>query len=410
MFNSQKAQIEKKNDLIKRAESIVNLAETEKRELTDAEAQELAEIRDNVKKIKDMLEMMGELDDARACGGKLEKKEAGAGAGAEAGAEAGTDAKPDEKARELAERRSFEAYIRGKVLETRNATNLTETDNGAVIPETIAKKIIAKVYDICPILDRSSKYSVKGDLVIPYYDEETTAITVAFAEEFVDLTSSVGNFTNITLSDYLAGALTLVSRKLINNSQFDIVAFVIDKMAYAMARFIENVCLNGGNPDSETHVNQVKGLAGSVTNLVKAGSTSAITADKVIELKDAVKDVFQNNAIWIMSPATRTALRLLKDDVGRYLLQDDITSPFGSTLLGKPIYVSDNMPDISSGVNAIYYGDMKGLATKFSEDVNIQVLREKYATQHATGIVGWVSFDAKVENAQAIAGLVMSVS
>lgn len=399
MFNSTKAQIEKKNDLIKRAESIINLAETEKRELTDAEAQELAEIRDDVKRIKEILEITDELDDARACGGKLEKK-----------AEDAVDAQPDEKARELAETRSFEAYVRGQVLETRDATNLTEGANGAVIPETIAKKIIAKVYDICPILERSDKYSLKGDLVIPYYDESNTAITVAFAEEFVDLTSSVGSFTQITLSDYLAGALTLISRKLINNSQFDIVAFVIDKMAYAIARFIEGVCINGGNPDATTHVNKVKGLAGSVTQIVKAESTSAITADKVIELKDSVKDAFQNNAMWIMSTSTRTALRLLKDDVGRYLLQDDITAPFGSTLLGKPVYVSDNMPDISSGVNAIYYGDFKGLATKFSEDVSIEVLREKYATQHAVGVVGWVSFDAKVEQAQAISALNMSVT
>lgn len=402
-FNSMKAQIEKKNDLIKKAESIINLAETEKRELTDAEAQELAEIRDDVKKIKDMLEMMGDLDDARACGGKMEKKE-------DAGADAEADAKADDAQRELAERRSFDAYIRGKVLETRDAVNMTEGANGAVIPVTIAKKIIAKVYDICPILEKSSKYSLKGDLEIPYYDESTTAITVAWAEEFVDLTSSVGSFTNITLKDYLAGALTLISRKLINNSEFDLVAFVIDRMALAIARFIEGACLNGGNPDSTSHVNQVKGLAGSVTQTVLAGSTSAITADKVIELKDSVKDVFQNDAMFIMSRNTRTALRLLKDDVGRYLLQDDITSPFGSTLLGKPVYVSDNMPDIASGVNAIYYGDMRGLATKFSEDVNIQVLREKYATQHAVGVVGWVSFDAKVENAQAISALVMSVS
>ena len=403
-FNSMKAQIEKKNDLIKRAESIVNLAETEKRELTDAEAQELAEIRDDVKKIKDMLEMMADLDDARACGaGKMEKKE-------DAGAEAGADAKADDQARELAERRSFEAYVRGTVLETRDATNLTEGANGAVIPVTIAKKIIAKVYDICPILEKSSKYSLKGDLEIPYYDESSTAITVAWTQEFVDLTSSVGNFTNITLKDYLAGALTLISRKLINNSQFDLVAFVIDRMALAIARFIEGACLNGGNPDASSHVNQVKGLAGSVTQTVLAGSTSAITADKVIELKDSVKDVFQNDAMFIMSRNTRTALRLLKDDVGRYLLQDDIASPFGSTLLGKPVYVSDNMPEIASGVNAIYYGDMKGLATKFSEDMNIQVLREKFATQHAVGVVGWVSFDARVENAQAISALVMSAS
>ena len=109
-----------------------------------------------------------------------------------------------------------------------------------------------------------------------------------------------------------------------------------------------------------------------------------------------------------MSSKTRTALRLLKDDVGRYLLNDDITSPFGTTLLGKPVYVSDNMPDMAAGKKAIYYGDMRGLATKFGEDINIEVLREKYATMHAIGVVGWVEFDSKIENEQAIAAMTMA--
>ena len=44
MFKNRKAQVEKLNDKITRAESLVNAAEIEKRELTDDEAQELAEI------------------------------------------------------------------------------------------------------------------------------------------------------------------------------------------------------------------------------------------------------------------------------------------------------------------------------------------------------------------------------
>ena len=96
--------------------------------------------------------------------------------------------------------------------------------------------------------------------------------------------------------------------------------------------------------------------------------------------------------------------------MGRYLLQDDISLPFGKSLLGKPIYVSDNMPEMEAGKVAVYYGDMRGLATKFSEDMNIQVLREKYATQHAIGVVGWVEFDSKVEDAQKIAEIKMAGS
>ena len=109
-----------------------------------------------------------------------------------------------------------------------------------------------------------------------------------------------------------------------------------------------------------------------------------------------------------MSPATRDAIRSLKDGMGRYLLQDDISLPFGKSLLGKPVYVSDNMPEMKAGKNAIYYGDMSGLATKFAEELSIQVLREKYATMHAVGVVGWIEFDSKVENAQKIVAVKMA--
>ena len=389
-----KALEEKKNDLITRAEAILNDAETNKRELTDAEAQELAEIRDDVRKIKEALKIAEEIHEEK----KELKEEEGA-----LDPRACGDKEKREKEKEEEEVRAFDAYVRGRVNE--RANNLTETDNGAVIPTTIANRIIAKVYEICPILERSSKYNAKGTFVIPYYSEKETAITVAFADEFTDLESNVGNFTSINLTGYLAGALTLISRSLINNSNFNIVDFIVERMAYSIARFIENVLLNGytANGDDDP---SVYGLT-AVTNVVTAEAQAEITADELIELQDSVIDAFQNNAIWIMSRNTRTALRELKDDVGRYLLNDDISSPFGKTLLGKPVYVSDNMPDMSAGVTAIYYGDMKGLATKFSEELNIQVLREKYATQHAVGVVGWLEFDSNVENAQMISALKM---
>ena len=85
---------------------------------------------------------------------------------------------------------------------------------------------------------------------------------------------------------------------------------------------------------------------------------------------------------------------------------DNLTNDFGYTLLGKPVYESDNMDNIGSGKTAIYYGDMSGLATKFVEELEIEVLREKYADQHAVGVVAWMEFDAKVEDAQKISKLV----
>ena len=385
---------EKKNDLITRAEEVLNKAKGEKRELTPDEAQELAEIRDDVRKIKETLELKGFFDKE---GGEkpMEKVEI------EKEVEARKCGEKEERA--LADEKAFESYIRGTVLNER--ANLTPASNsgGVTIPQTIANRIIKKVYDLCPILERSTKYNVKGKLEIPYYDESTQAITVAWATEFQDLESNVGKFTNIELTGYLAGALSLISRSLINNSQFDIVGFVVDRMAYDISRFIENALLNGSG--------SVTGLS-TVSNVVTAADDDTITADELIAVQGKVKDVFQGNAIWIMNEETRTALRQLKSNTGSYMLTEiyDLASPFKNMLLGKPVYVSDNMPTMGAGKTVIYYGDMTGLATKFSEDINIEVLREKYATQHAYGVVGWLEFDSKIEDPQKIAAIKMAGS
>lgn len=384
---------EKKNDLIERAESILNDAETNKRELTDDEAQELAEIRDDVRKIKEALKIADELKDDK----KMVKEDNNVPADQD-----DKNKEAEQKANEEAETRAFDAYLRNRVEHQRGAVNLTKGENGAVIPVTIAKKIISKVYNICPILERSTQYNVKGKIVVPYYDEDTSTITVAYANEFEELASDVGAFDKIELDGFLAGALTLVSRSLINNTDFNLVDFVVEKMAYAVKRFIEHELLIGTS-------GKVTGLS-TLTNGITAGSATAITADEVVQLHDSIKDDFQENAIWIMSPATRTALRTLKSTTGYYLLNDDLSSPFGATILGKPVYVSDNMPDMGAGNVAIYYGDMRGLATKFSENMEIEVLREKYATQHAVGVVAWLEFDSKVEDNQKIAKLTMKAN
>ena len=378
---------EKRNELMDKYEEVLNTAKMETRELTEAEAEELAEIRDNVRKIVATLKADDDFKELEEMEVKEDKTPT----------EEETTVEDKQKVIEEQETRAFEAYIRGEINEREGELTPASTSAGAIIPTTIVNYIIKKVYDICPILDRSQKFNVKGTLEVPYYPYDSNNITVAYKSEFSALTSSSGKFATVELKGFLAGALTKISRSLINNAQFDIVGFVVDEMAYQIARFIEGELLNGTE-------DKVEGLSG-LTNGITSASTSAITADEVIQLHDSIKDQFQNNAIWIMSPKTRTALRTLKSTTGYYLLNDDISSPFGSTLLGKPVYVSDNMPDIGAGKVAIYYGDMKGLATKFSEEINIEVLRERYADEHAIGVIGWLEFDAKVIDEQQIAKL-----
>ena len=304
------------------------------------------------------------------------------------------------KKQEEKESRAFANYIRG-VVETRAEVNMAQGENGAVIPTTVAKKIIEKVYEISPLAALASRYNVAGNLIIPKYDEETHSISVAYADEFTELESKAGKFLSVELKDFLAGALTKISKSLAKKTNFDLTSFVVRKMAEAIAKWLEKEMLYGTN-------DKIEGLDTGIKQKVTAGAADKITADELIDVQEEVPDIFQKDAIWIMSRKTRKAIRKLNDNEDNYLLNRDVSAKWGYTLLGKDVYVSENMKDIATGNTVIFYGDMSGLALKIAEDVNIQVLREKFATQHALGVVGWVAADAKVEHTQKLAKLTMA--
>lgn len=303
---------------------------------------------------------------------------------------------------EKAEERAFEAFLRGEVenrADDPTDTYMTKGANGAVVPTSIANKIIDKVVEISPVFAMSDRYNVKGTLQIPYYDATSGDIVMEYADEFTDGVSTSGKFSNISLTGFLARAICDVSKSLINNSQFDIVNFVINKMAQKIAIFIEGELLNG----TENKITGLSSLSAGVTTATKG----KITADELIDLQETVPDVYQSGAIWIMNRKTRKEIRKIKDGEGNYILNRDLNARWGYTLLGKEVYTSDNMGELATASSTlIYYGDLKGLAVKVSEDVNIDVLFETKARQHAVEVLGFVELDSKVQNAEMLTKMV----
>jgi HK97 family phage major capsid protein len=304
------------------------------------------------------------------------------------------------------EEKAFANYLRGRALELRDDpptdTNITFGDNGAVVPTSIVHKIIDKVVEISPLFSMATRYNAKGTLTIPYYDGTTSDITVAYTEEFTELTSTAGSFKSISLTGFLAGVLTKISKSLLNNSDFDILAYTISKMAQNIAVWIENELINGT-------ADKIDGLS-KLTPAVTGSAATFVLADELIDLQEEIPDVYQPNAVWIMNKATRKAIRKLKDGQGNYLLERDYTGKWNYILLGKPVMISKNMPTMTANAKAIFYGDMSGLAVKVSEEAQVTVLREKFATQHAVGVVAYIELDSKVENAEKIAVMKMAAS
>lgn len=370
--------VEQRNTLLEEMKKIIESAKEETRALKEDEIDRYDEIKKQISAIDSTLKAE---EEQRSM---LDNKK-----------------KESEKQEDI-EVREFAAYIRGAVLEQRAATNFEKGSNGDIIPKTIASKIIEQVKELSPIYSMAEKYNVKGELVFPSYDETAQKIQCAYANEFTALTSTAGKFTSISLKGFLAGALTKISRSLINNTDFDLVSFVIRKMAQAVSEFLEKECLIGT-------ADKMSGVF-METEKVTAASETAITTDELIDLQMSVPQVYQQNACWIMHKDTLKALRKLKDSDGKYLLNQDLTAMFGWVILGKPVYISENAPKMAAGNAAIAYGDMSGLYIKLVEGMEIQVLQEKFADEHAVGVVAWIEVDSKVVEKQKIAVLKMKAA
>ena len=374
-----KALMERREELRQNMETLVSTADTECRAMTEEEAAQF-----------DAAE-----NELRAIDATIEREER----------TRGVSNLPAPTAAEERAAAEESAYVLGRAPELRaGEQNLTMANNGAIIPTSIADRIVTAVRDRCPILSGATIYRVNGTLKVPVWGKANTThdIAVGYQTEFTELTADSGKFTSVDLNGYLAGALTLIGNSVENNSVFNVTDFIINQMAEEIALFLEKELLNGTSGKATGAL--------STPTAVTAASATAITADELIELQAQVKQVYQANACWTMAPETFTSLKKLKDSNGRYLLQDDVTGEFPYRLLGKPVYLSDNMPKLAAGASAVLYGDYSGLSVNLREDISIQVLREKYATQHAIGVVAWFEFDSKVTDNQKLAVLKMKAS
>lgn len=395
---------EQRADAIKDMQSIIDKAKAETRAMTDEETKQLDELTKSVEAIDRSIEA-----EKRA----LEKLGTPAPEKGDGTDKDGAEPEPEQRAEiPEADKRAFMNTVNALVEHRANEQNFNMGNNGAIVPQSISHRIITKVKEMCPILAGATIYSVKGTLKIPVYGDKTVSgtahnITVDYQTEFNEITADAGAFTSIDLTGYLCGALTLIGKSVINNSEIDVFDFIISEIAKRISLFIEKEFLTGTGS-----ANQHCTGALSTTNTLNAESTTSITADKLIELQGKVPTPFQANACWTMKPETFTTIRKLKDSTGQYLLQQNggITSAFPYTLLGKPVYLSDNMPAIASGAKAVLYGDYSGLSANIRENIEIQPLFEKYATQHAVGLVAWFEIDSNITENDKLAALVMSVT
>ena len=145
------------------------------------------------------------------------------------------------------EKRALDAFFRGHELSTEERTMLTsQSTNQATIPVTIAKGIIKKLEEMCPILDKAKRFSSKGTLRLINETSYGTA-GITGEEQAFEVNDAVLGF--IELKSYKVTASTKVSFEMLANSEVDLNAYLTDVIFHKLTKEV-NKFLVAGNGTS----------------------------------------------------------------------------------------------------------------------------------------------------------------
>lgn len=153
---------------------------------------------------------------------------------------------------------------------------------------------------------------------------------------------------------------------------FDVAAWLADNVADTFAVSIATNIHSGNGSAKPTGMTNTAPTnvddyaspmrAAAVYEYIATGSSPVTTApsiDDLIDLQVAVRRPYQPNAKWTMNSITLGQLRQKKDSQGQYLWQPSVQAGAPDMLLGKPVFVWEDMANYGANALPIAYGDFR---------------------------------------------------
>lgn len=212
----------------------------------------------------------------------------------------------------------------------------------------------------------------------------------------IDVNENADVFVRHTIMCNKLAMITRIDDDYVHDIDFDVENYLINRLAKRFSKAEENAFINGTGIDMPTGIlHETDGAEIGVT-------ATALTYDEIIKLFFSLKAEYRKNGVWLMNDDTALALRTLKDVNGNYIWNQG-----NDTILGKPVCISEHMPNAESGNKAIVFGDFSYYWIVNRRPLAIRTLAEKYALHHQTGYLAYEFLDGKLIRPEAIKVLKM---
>lgn len=193
----------------------------------------------------------------------------------------------------------------------------------------------------------------------------------------------------ISIKLHELSAMPKASQRLLDDSAFDVEGWLAGKIATRFIRAEASAFING------TGVDQPKGILlptkvanaswswgniGYIPTGAAADFATTNAVDCIISLVYALGADYRANASFIMNSKTAGAVRKMKDADGRFMWSDGLAAAEPARLMGYPVLICEDMPDIAANAYAIAFGDFKSAYT-IAERPDLRILRDPFSAK-----------------------------
>lgn len=329
----------------------------------------------------DIQTKMQEQDDRMT---KLDRKSMIAGARPALATAASVEA-PHQKAFEAYLRSGDDDGLRDLPMEGKSMSSAVAADGGYLVdPQTSAtiQSTLASTASIRAIANVVNVESTSYDVLIDH-----TEMGAGWATEN-DTTTETGTpqIDRISIALHELSALPKASQRLLDDTAFDIDTWLAGRIADKFARSEAAAFVSGNGVDKPTgfltapQVDNDVWVWGNLGYVVTGADGDFDGAESLIDLVYALGAEYRANGTFVMNSKTAGAVRKLKDNDGRFLWSDGLVAGEPARLLGYPVLIAEDMPDIASDATAIAFGDF-GAGYTVAERPDLRVLRDPFSAK-----------------------------
>lgn len=294
---------------------------------------------------------------------------------------------------EAPHQKAFEAYLRsgddealrGLELEEKALSTAVSGDGGYLVDPVTSDSINSVLISNASIRSIANVVNVDAtsyDVLVDHGD-----LGSGWATETANtIETDTPQIERITIALHELSAMPKASQRLLDDTAFDIESWLAGRIADKFARAEAAAFVNGDGADKPkgflTHPTApAANAAWGEIGYVPTGSDGELNgADAIIKLIYALGADYRANGTFVMNSKTVGAVRSLKDGDGRFLWSDGLAAAEPARLLGYPVLIAEDMPDIATGAAAIAFGDFTAGYT-VAERPDLRVLRDPFSAK-----------------------------